>query len=100
MFSPCFSHHSKVISDQGPQFASAFTWKLTHLLQYDVALSTACHPQTDGEMEPANKELKTYLWLFTLNKPEEWSSLLPMVEFMHNSTTYSMTQTPFSLMMG
>ena len=26
---PQFGLHSKVISDQGPQFASAFAWKLT-----------------------------------------------------------------------
>ena len=33
--------------------------------------------------------------------PEEWSKLLPMVEFTHNSATHSVTQsTPFSLMMG
>ena len=48
-----------------------------------------------------NQELETYLRLFTSNKPEEWSTLLPMVEFTHNSATHSITQRmPFSLMMG
>ena len=42
-----------------------------------------------------------YLRLFTANKPEEWSKLLPMVEFAHNSAIHSVTQkTLFSLMMG
>ena len=42
-----------------------------------------------------------YLRLFTSNKPEEWSELLPLAEFAHNSATHSITQrTPFSLMMG
>ena len=45
---PCFGLHSKVISDRGPQFASAFARELARLLQYDVTLSTAYHPQTDG----------------------------------------------------
>ena len=55
----------------------------------------------DGETERVNQELETYLRLFTSNKPEEWSKLLPMAEFAHNSTTHSVTQrTPFSLMMG
>ena len=48
---PWFGLHSKVISDREPQFASAFTQELAHLLQYDVALSTTYHPQTDGETE-------------------------------------------------
>ena len=52
-------------------------------------------------MEQVNQELETYLRLFASNKPEEWSKLLPMAEFTHNSATHSVTQrTPFSLMMG
>ena len=98
---PRFGLHSKVISDRGPQFTSAFARELACLLQYNVALSTVYHPQTDGETEQVNQELETYLRLFTSNKPEEWSTLLPMVEFTHNSTTHSVTQkTSFSLMMG
>ena len=55
----------------------------------------------DGETEQVNQELETYLRLFASNKPEEWSKLLPMAEFAHNSATHSVTQrTPFSLMMG
>ena len=55
----------------------------------------------DRETERVNQELETYLRLFTSNKPKEWSKLLPMVEFAHNSATHSVTQrTPFSLMMG
>ena len=46
---PQFGLHSKVISDRGPQFASAFAQELARLLQYDIALSTTYHPQTDGE---------------------------------------------------
>ena len=52
-------------------------------------------------MEQVNQELETYLRLFTLNKPEEWSNLLPMAEFTHNSATHFITQrTLFSRMMG
>ena len=68
---PQFGLHSKIISDRGPQFASAFARELARLLQYDVTLSTAYHPQTDGETERVNQELETYLRLFASNKPEE-----------------------------
>ena len=84
---PQFGLHSKIISDRGPQFALAFARELAHLLQYDVTLSSAYHPQTDGETERVNQELETYLRLFTSNKSEEWSKFLPMAEFAHNSTT-------------
>ena len=98
---PQFGLHSKIISDRGPQFASAFAWELARLLHYDVALSTTYHPQTDGETEHVNQELETYLRLFASNKPEEWSKILLMAEFTHNSATHSVTQrTAFSLMMG
>ena len=98
---PQFGLHSKVISDRGPQFTSTFAQELARLLQYDIALSTTYHPQTDREMEQVNQELETYLRLFSLNKPEEWSTILLRAEFTHNSATHSVTQkTPFSLMMG
>ena len=48
---PQFGLHSRVISDRGPQFASAFTQELAWLLQYDIALSTTYHLQMDGETE-------------------------------------------------
>ena len=54
-----FSLHDTLISDYGPQFASAFTQELTHLLKYDVWLSMAYHPQTDGQTEQTNQKLKT-----------------------------------------
>ena len=55
----------------------------------------------DSKTERVNQELETYLRLFTSNRPEEWSTLLPMAKFTHNSATHSITQkTPFSLMMG
>ena len=98
---PQFGLHSKVISDRGLQFASAFAKELTCLLQYNTTLSTTYHPQTDRETEGVNQELETYLRLFTLNKPEEWLTLLPMAEFAHNSAMHSVTKrTLFSLMMG
>jgi hypothetical protein len=41
----------KVISDRGQQFAAKFTLELNRLLGIQTALSTAYHPQTDGQTE-------------------------------------------------
>ena len=46
-----FGLHDTLISDHGPQFVSAFARELARLLKYDVCLSTAYHPQTDGQTE-------------------------------------------------
>ena len=46
-----FRFHDTIILDRGPQFASALARELTRLLKYDVKLSTAYHPQTDGQTE-------------------------------------------------
>ena len=41
----------KIISDRGPQFAARFTRELWKKLGVTMALSTAYHPETDGETE-------------------------------------------------
>ena len=46
-----FGLHDTLISDRGPQFASAFAKELARLLNYNVRLSTTYHPQTDGQTE-------------------------------------------------
>ena len=92
--------HDKCISDQGPQFASAFARELARLLKYDFKLSSAYHLQTNGETERVNQELETYLHIFCDGHPEKWADLLPMAEFSHNSATYSTTnKSPFSLIL-
>ena len=52
-----FGLHNTLISDRGPQFASEFARELARLLRYDVHLSTAYHPQTDGQTEQTNQEI-------------------------------------------
>ena len=53
-----------IVSDRGPQFVAEFMQELYRLLDITIALSTAYHPQTDGQMEQVNQELEQYLRLF------------------------------------
>jgi hypothetical protein len=59
-----FPHYGiplKVISDRDPHFDSAFTTDLCKLLGICQNISTAYHPQTDGQSERTNQSLETYL---------------------------------------
>ena len=51
----------KITSDRGPQFTSNFTNEVYKAMNIENALSTAHHPQTDGQSERVNQELELYL---------------------------------------
>ena len=86
-----FGLYDSIISDRGPQFASAFARELACILKYDVHLSTAYHPQTDGKTERTNQEIGTYLWIFCTHNPRKWAQFLTSAEF---SITLSPTVQP------
>ena len=96
-----FGLYDKIISDRGPQFASLFAKKLGKLLGYSLSLSTAYHPQTDGETEHVNQELEVCLQIFCQNDPFSWADRLLNAEFTHNHHPHSVTNvSPFYLMYG
>ena len=64
-------------------------------------MSTAFHPQTDGESERLNQELETYLRLFCVDHPTQWKDHLPFAEFAHNQRPHQSTKmSPFEVMFG
>jgi transposase InsO family protein len=54
----------QVISDRGPQFASKVMQEVWNKLGVKSIMSTAFHPQTNGETERVNQELEQYLRVF------------------------------------
>jgi len=90
-----------IISDRDPLFVSKTYRSLMKLCEIKQRVSTAYHPQTDGETERVNRELETYLRVFCKRIPEDWDKHLPMAEFAYNGRPHSVTkQTPFYLMYG
>ena len=96
-----FGLPDKIISDQGPQFASKAFLELLKLLGIKSALSTAYHPQTVRTTERVNQEIKAYLSIYCASHPEEWPRAQHTLEFTHNNRRHADRQhTPFALMFG
>jgi len=88
----------KILSDQGPQFASKFMKEFTKALETKKQLSTAYHPQTDGQMERINQEIEMFLWHYVNYQQDNWMDWLATAEFQYNNKKHAATgRTPFKL---
>ena len=70
-----------IVSDRGPQFISAFMNELCRLMGIKQKLSTAYHPQTDGNTEIVNQYLDQRLRPFVNYHQDNWSDLLPCMDW-------------------
>lgn len=85
-----------MVSDRGSVFTSGFTTALSELLGVKQSLSTAFHPQTDGQTERVNAILEQYLRGYCNYRQDNWVELLPLAEFCYNNSMSASTQlTPF-----
>lgn len=90
-----------IISDRGPQFVFRFIKALYEKLGINGQLTTAYHPQVNGQTEQMNKEIEQYLRLFTRQRQDDWATLLLVGEFAINSCVQSALQhLPFEVMYG
>ncbi|KAG3221133.1 hypothetical protein PC129_g8129 [Phytophthora cactorum] len=93
-----FKHHGMpldIVSDRDPRFTARFWQEVFTLLGTQLSMSTADHPQTDGQTERVNRVLgdllKSYAHSF-----QQWSDCLPMAEFAINNSVHASTgHTPF-----
>jgi len=61
-------------------------------------MSTAYHPQTDGQMECINQALEQYLRCYVNYNLSNWSDLLPSTEFTYNNQAHEeIKESPFYL---
>ena len=90
-----------IISDCGPQFASKFIHAHYNLLGVDTSLSTAYHPQSDGQSEHMIQEVQKTLRMYVNHFQNDWASKTHTVEFALNNQIKSLTgYTPFYLVLG
>ncbi|KAH9466898.1 hypothetical protein Pst134EB_033244 [Puccinia striiformis f. sp. tritici] len=86
----------RIVSDRGSTFVSGI-WKcLMVALNIKSALSTAYHPQTDGQTERMNQVLEDYLRHFCSYYQDNWDKCLDMAEFsINNMDSASLGVSPF-----
>uniref|UniRef100_A0A8D0AQG0 Reverse transcriptase n=1 Tax=Sander lucioperca TaxID=283035 RepID=A0A8D0AQG0_SANLU len=90
-----------VVSDRGPQFTSQVWKAFCQALGAKVSLSSGYHPQSNGQTERANQDLKSALRCVCACNPSAWSSQLTWIEYTHNSLTCSATGlSPFEVSLG
>ncbi|GKD65979.1 putative reverse transcriptase domain-containing protein [Tanacetum coccineum] len=81
--------------------------KLTHqylkeiALGTDVNMSTAYHPETDGQSERTIQTLEDMLWACMIDVGKSWDRHLPLVEFSYNNSYHaSINAAPFEALYG
>ena len=98
---PHYGLPCRIISDHGPRFTSAFSRELCRTLGITQNISTAYHPQTDGQSECTNQQLEQYLRIFIDYHQQTWASLLPLTQYTLNSWPNATTKkAPFELILG
>ena len=89
---------SSVISDCGSIFASHFMGELYKILEIKRKMSTAFHPQTDGQTERLNREINSYLCIYVSDRQQDWAKWIKIAQFVWNNTVLSVTtDSPFGI---
>lgn len=90
-----------IVSGRDPRFTSRFWKSLQSALGTKLLLSTAYHPQTDGQSERAIQILEDMLRACVLDFRGSWEDHLPLVEFAYNNSYQSNIQmAPFEALYG
>jgi len=75
-----------IVSDRDSRFTSEVWQEFLNLLEIRPRMSTAFHPQTDGQTERLNQTIESYLRAFVGKEQDDWVRLLPMAEFAYNNS--------------
>ena len=99
-----YKHHGlpqSIVSDRDRIFLSNLWRELFRLADVQLRMSSAYHPQTDGQTERVNQCLETFLRCFVHACPNQWSQWLSVAQFWYNSSPHSaIGRSPFEALYG
>lgn len=92
---------ASIVSDRDRIFTSGFWKALFKMMDTKLLMSTAYHPQTDGQPEHVNQCLEMYLRCTVNRSPSKWRAWLPLAELWYNSSFHSsLGCSPFKALYG
>ena len=89
-----FSKHSipsHVTSDKGSEFVSNFFRSLGTALDMQLYFTSGYHLKGNGQTEHTNQTLEQYLYIYCNYEQDNWSKLLPLMEFVYNNALSATT---------
>jgi hypothetical protein len=90
-----------ILSDRDPRFTANFWRSLWDQLGTKLVMSTAYHPQTDGQTERANRTLEEMLRSYVNINHSDWDEYLSVLEMAYNNSKQISTGfSPFYLNLG
>jgi len=90
-----------LVSDRDAKFTSQLWKDIFRLLGTKLNMTTAYHPQGDGQVENMNKTLEDMLRAWVCASLNDWDELLDCAEFaINNAYNASVKNTPFRLNYG
>ncbi|GJT14046.1 putative reverse transcriptase domain-containing protein [Tanacetum coccineum] len=90
-----------IICDRDPRFASNFWRSLQNALGTSLDMSTAYHPQIDGQSKRTIQTLEDMLCACAIDFGKGWVNHLPLVEFSYNNSYHaSIKAAPFEALYG
>jgi transposase InsO family protein len=91
----------RIISDRDTRFTSQFFKELCKQLEIKQNISSAYHPQTDGQSERTNQTVETILRIFCNHQQDNWADWLKVAQYLINCRPSSTTRKPpYELWMG
>lgn len=90
-----------IVSDRGSIFTSDYWSSFAYEARVKLRLSTAFHPQTDGQTERSNQTLEQYLRCYCIDDQDAWPEKLAPAEFAVNNGVHHATRmSPFEVLYG
>lgn len=90
-----------IVSDRDPRFNSRFWEQFQECLGTKLKMSTAYHPQTDGQSERTIQTIEDMLRTCALDFKGSWDEHLPLVEFSYNNSYHaSIGMPPYEALYG
>ncbi|GJZ60751.1 putative reverse transcriptase domain-containing protein [Tanacetum coccineum] len=92
---------ASIICDRDGIFTSNFWRSFQKALGTDISMSTACHPETEGQSERTIQTLEDMLRACVINFGKGWVKHLPLAEFSYNNSYHaSIKAAPYEALYG